>query len=97
MRKSILIASLILFSGHAAFAAGDAPPGEAREEIRTNDIKPNEKASDPVKAEAAKPETAKPEAAKPEALKPARKRVVRNRESDEHKARRIAAKYGVTW
>jgi hypothetical protein len=50
---------------------------------------------------AAKPAEAKPADAKPAQVasetKPAKKRVVRKRETDEQKARRIAAKYGVYW
>jgi hypothetical protein len=50
---------------------------------------------------AAKPAEAKPAEAKPAQAatetKPAKKRVVRKRETDEQKARRIAAKYGVSW
>jgi hypothetical protein len=50
---------------------------------------------------AAKPAEAKPAEAKQAQAateaKPAKKRVVRKRETDEQKARRIAAKYGVSW
>jgi hypothetical protein len=45
---------------------------------------------------AAKPAETKPVQAATEP-KPARKKVVRKRETDEQKARRIAAKYGISW
>jgi hypothetical protein len=44
--------------------------------------------------QAAAPDATPAPAAKP---KPAKKQQVRRRESDEEKARRIAAKYGVSW
>lgn len=45
---------------------------------------------------AAKPAETKPVQAAAEP-KPAKKKVVRKRETDEQKARRIAAKYGISW
>jgi hypothetical protein len=55
----------------------------------------------PAASAAAKPAEAKPAEAKQAQAateaKPAKKRVVRKRETDEQKARRIAAKYGVSW
>jgi hypothetical protein len=45
---------------------------------------------------AAKPAETKPVQAAAEP-KPAKKKVVRRRETDEQKARRIAAKYGISW
>jgi hypothetical protein len=45
---------------------------------------------------AAKPAETKPVQAATE-TKPAKKKVVRKRETDEQKARRIAAKYGISW
>jgi hypothetical protein len=55
----------------------------------------------PAATAAAKPAEAKAAEAKPvqaaTEAKPAKKRVVRKRETDEQKARRIAAKYGVSW
>jgi outer membrane biosynthesis protein TonB len=50
---------------------------------------------------AAKPAEAKPAETKPvqtaTETRPAKKKVVRKRETDEQKARRIAAKYGISW
>jgi hypothetical protein len=45
--------------------------------------------------QAAAPEAATAPAAQPS--RPAKKRQARRRETDEQKARRIAAKYGVSW
>jgi hypothetical protein len=50
----------------------------------------------PPTATVAKPAEAKPVQAATEA-KPAKKKVARKRETDEQKARRIAAKYGISW
>jgi uncharacterized caspase-like protein len=48
-------------------------------------------------AEPAKPQTAAtPDTAQPQASKPAKVQAKRH-ESDEAKARRIAAKYGISW
>lgn len=78
---------------------------------RIQSVKP-EAAKAEVKPEAAKPEAGKPEAAKPEVaktvtlqpeisepktVKPAPKIHARTYESDEAKARRIAARYGISW
>ena len=61
-----------------------------------------------AQADAAKPDAAKPDALKPEtaaapamaqpqAPTPAKKPHARRYESDEAKARRIAARYGISW
>jgi hypothetical protein len=83
MRKLILISALLL-------ASASAQAGEARGLVlAANDT--------PAVTETAKPETAAaPEAAQP-ASKPAKKVQAQRRESDEAKARRIAAKYGISW
>ena len=49
----------------------------------------------PATTETAAP--AAPEAAQPQAAKPAKKVQAKRHESDEAKARRIAARYGVSW
>jgi hypothetical protein len=84
MRKLILISALLL-------ASASAQAGEGRGLVlAANDI--------PAVTETAKPETATaPESAQPQASKPAKKAHAQRRESDEAKARRIAAKYGISW
>ncbi len=94
MRKLILISALLLASASAqagtrglVLAANDTPAAP------TETVKP-----DVPKPEILKPETAAtPEAAQPQASKPAKKVHVRGHESDEAKARRIAARYGISW
>jgi hypothetical protein len=90
MRKLILISALLLASASAqaggsrglVLAANDTPAA-------------TETAAAP---EPAKPETAAaPETAQPQASKPAKKLHARRYEGDEAKARRIAARYGISW
>ena len=93
MRKLILISALLLASASAqaggrglVLAANDAPP-------ITETAKP-----DTAKPDALKPETAAaPAMAQPQAPTPAKKLHARRYESDEAKARRIAARYGISW
>jgi hypothetical protein len=94
MRKLILISALLLASASAQagqsrgllLAANDTP-------AVTDTAKP-----DAPKPDAPKPETATaPETARPQASKPAKKVQAKRHESDEAKARRIAAKYGISW
>ena len=56
-------------------------------------------AASPAPAAAPAPQASSRETAIPAAqsAKPAKKRHVKRRETDEEKARRIAAKYGVSW
>jgi hypothetical protein len=87
MRKLILISALLLVSV-------SAQASQSRNLILASN-------EEPKAVEAAKPAEAKSkaeattEAAKP--AKPAKKVQAKRRESDEAKARRIAAKYGVYW
>jgi hypothetical protein len=69
-----------------------AKPVEAKpvEAAKPAETKPAE-----TKAAAAKAVESRP--AQAAEAKPAKKRVVRKRETDEQKARRIAAKYGISW
>src|ERR1700722_13826173 len=104
MRKLILISALLLASASAQageprgliMASNDQP--QATEKIDA--VKPAEAAPvEAPKADAAKPEVkpeaAAPETAKPDATKPVKK--AKRHESDEAKARRIAARYGISW
>jgi hypothetical protein len=70
----------------------DAKPVDVKpvEAATPAEIKPAE-----TKAVAAKAVESRP--AQAGEAKPAKKRVVRKRETDEQKARRIAAKYGISW
>jgi hypothetical protein len=89
MRKLILISALLLASASAqagadrglVLAANDTPA-----------------VTETAKPDAFRPETAAaPEAAQSQASKPAKKVQAKRHESDEAKARRIAAKYGISW
>jgi outer membrane biosynthesis protein TonB len=94
MRKLLLAATMALGCGaaHAETLTQAAPP--AAEPAQAAPAPQAAPAAVPA-PQAAAPETAPAPAAKPS--KPARKQQVRRRESDEAKARRIAAKYGVSW
>ena len=100
MRKLILISALVLasVSAHAGdsrgliLAANDEPKAvEKVETTKPADTKTQAATAD-IKTDAAKPETTKSRTSTT-----ARKSHVRGHEADEAKARRIAAKYGVTW
>jgi hypothetical protein len=93
MRKILLVAILAAVCG-AAHAQG-----------MSNFQMAQAPAPDPAQAAPAAPAAPAPQAAAPDATaqptarpaKPAKKRQARRRETDEEKARRIAAKYGVSW
>src|SRR5438445_13802305 len=99
MRKLILISAVLLASASAqagesrglVLAANDTPAA-------TETAKPEAPKPETPKPEILKPETAAaPEAAQPQASKPAKKVHARRYEGDEAKARRIAARYGISW
>ena len=105
MRKLILISALLLASAAAQagqprgliMASNDEPQAtEKIDAVKPAETKPEAATTDAPKAEV-KPEAAAPEAAKPEVAKPVKKAQVKHHESDEAKARRIAAHYGVYW
>jgi len=88
MRKFILLAAMGLACG-AAHAQG-----------MTNLQVAQATTSAPATQAAPVPHVAAPDAATQPAAqpaKPAKKRQAKRRETDEEKARRIAAKYGVSW
>lgn len=109
MRKLILATTLILMSASAyagpsrglIVASNDGPKLSVAEQIKA--LGPEQ--ANVQKAEAkpeAKAETAAPAKteSKPEAkanTKAQPKPVVKKRETDEQKARRIAARYGISW
>ena len=91
MRKFILISALLLASASAQAASRGLV-------LAANDTPATTETAAPAEPDAPKPETAAaPEAAQPQAAKPAKKVQAKRHESDEAKARRIAARYGVTW
>jgi hypothetical protein len=109
MRKFILISALLLASASAhagptsdrglVLAAADTPtttaPGTDTAQPAAQPLPPateTDTAKDTVK-DTAKPQTA--DAPKPRASKP--RSQARRYEGDEAKARRIAAKYGISW
>jgi hypothetical protein len=107
MRKFILITALLLASASAQAGqlrgltlASNDPPTSAE---KTESVKPEAAKAD-VTPEAAKadvtPEASKPEASKPTASKPVQKvhaRTHQGYDSDEARARTIAARYGISW
>jgi hypothetical protein len=103
MRKFILITALLLASASAqagqprglTLASNEAPT--SAEKIES--VKPEVAKAD-VKPEATKPEASKPEASRPTASKPAQKvhaKAYQGHDSDEARARTIAARYGISW
>ncbi len=93
MRKFLLVATMTLGCGVAhAETLTQAPP--AAEPAQAAPAPQAAPAAAPA-PQAAAPDAAPAPAAKPS--KPAKKQQVRRRETDEEKARRIAAKYGVSW
>jgi hypothetical protein len=79
--------------------AEPAPSPTVAEQLKTKAPKPQATATE-AKSTDVKPVEAKSTEETPTEAKPATKRVAQQkvrRESDEHKARRIAARYGVYW
>jgi hypothetical protein len=108
MRKFILITALLLASASAqagqprglTLASNEAPTSaekieSVQPEVAKADVKP-----EASKPETSKPETSKPEASRPTASKPVQKvhaRTYQGHDSDEARARTIAARYGISW
>jgi len=100
MRKLILISAFVLASVSAQagnsrgliLASNDEP--KATEKVET--AKPTEARSE-IANGGATADVAKPEASKTQVSKSSDKTHVRRHESDEAKARRIAARYGIYW
>jgi len=90
MRKLILISALLL-------ASASAQAGQSRSLVLAANDTPA--VTEPAAPEPPKPQTAAtPDTAQPQASKPAKKKAsVQRHESDEAKARRIAARYGISW
>ena len=90
MRKILLAAAMALACGTAHAQGGTVQIAQATSTPEA--AAPAQAAPAP---QAAAPEAATAPAAQPS--RPAKKRQARRRETDEAKARRIAAKYGVSW
>jgi pyruvate/2-oxoglutarate dehydrogenase complex dihydrolipoamide acyltransferase (E2) component len=100
MRKIILVGALALACG-TAYAQDSANEriGRAPQAAPATEAAPAPQAA-PAPKTAPAPQAAAPEAGTSPAAKPAKpvkKQQARRRETDEEKARRIAAKYGVSW
>ena len=89
MRKFILISALLLASASAQAASRGLV-------LAANDTPATSETATPAAPEPAKPAAA-PEAPQPQAAAPAKKVQAKRHESDEAKARRIAARYGISW
>ena len=107
MRKLVLMSAFVLASVAAAeagqsrslvLAAHDTPAPAAETAPAANPQAVQAQAQAPqTEAQSAQPQAAPAEQPKQQAAKPAKKSYARRRESDEAKARRIAARYGVYW
>jgi len=110
MRKLILITALLLASATAqagqlrglVIASNDEPQASEKiDAVKPVEAKPEVAPAEATKTEApkadVKPEAAAPEASKPKATKPVKHVQVKRHDSDEDKARRIAARYGISW
>ncbi len=87
MRKLILIAAF-------ALASVSAQAGDSRNLVLAANDEPAAATTTPSVAATA--DTANPEASKKQAFA-SKKPKAQRRETDEQKARRIAAKYGISW
>ena len=93
MRKILLAAAMALACGTAHAQGGTVQIAQATSTPEAPaQAAPAQAAPAP---QAAAPEAATAPVAQPS--RPAKKRQARRRETDEAKARRIAAKYGVSW
>lgn len=98
MRK-ILLAAAAIATFNVACAATYAQQPTNVQLAQATPTAPAAPAAEPAPAAPA-PQAVQPDAAPQTAAKssrPAKKRAVRRHETDEEKARRIAAKYGVSW
>ena len=93
MRTIMLVAAMVLASG-AAFAE-DLTSFQVAQATSTPSAAPTTQAAPAPAPQAAAPDATTQPLVK--SSKPVKKRQAKRRESDEEKARRIAAKYGVSW
>jgi hypothetical protein len=95
MRTIMLVAAMVLASG--AVFAEDLTSFQVAQATSTPSAAP---ATQAAPAPAPAPQAAAPDATTQplvKSSKPMKKRQAKRRETDEEKARRIAAKYGVSW
>jgi hypothetical protein len=102
VRKIVLIGAMVLLVGSAHAQATKSPEtAPATPPVSESQSAPAPEVSapaTPAPAAAQGPATqAQPAVAAPPTPKPSKKRQARRYESDEQKARRIAAKYGISW
>jgi hypothetical protein len=105
MRRFILISALLLPSAAAQasqprgliLASNDEPKSERIEAVKPDEVKPEASAPVAPAPAASTPGASTPAAPKPVASRPAKKIHATSHESDEAKARRIAARYGISW
>ena len=93
MRTIMLVAAMVLASG-AAFAE-DLTSFQVAQATSTPSAAPATQAAPAPAPQAAAPDA--PTQPLVKSSKPVKKRQAKRRETDEEKARRIAAKYGVSW
>ncbi|VIO68556.1 hypothetical protein CI1B_21780 [Bradyrhizobium ivorense] len=108
MRKLVLMSAFVLASVVTAeagqsrslvLAAHDtpAPAAETAPAANPQAVQAQQVEAPQVQAPQVQPQAASAEQPKQQAAKPAKRSYARRRESDEAKARRIAARYGVYW
>lgn len=99
MRKLLLISALLLASAHVGPSAGmELAAADTPAAITTDTAQPLPPATQTDSAKDNVKDSAKPQVAgtpRPHASKP--RSQARRYEGDEAKARRIAAKYGISW
>jgi len=95
MRKILLAAAMALACGTAHAQGGTVQIAQATSTPEAAAPAQAAPAQAAVAPQAAAPEAATAPPAQPS--RPAKKRQARRRQTDEAKARRIAAKYGVSW
>ena len=91
MRKLILISALVLASVSAQAGESRGLVLAANDEVKVAEAATPQQAITTASADAAKPQASNTQSAK------SSKTQTRRHETDEQKARRIAAKYGVYW
>lgn len=92
MRKLILISALVLASVSAQAGESRGLVLAANDEVKVAEAAMPQQATTTASADAAKPQASNTQSAKS-----SKKTQTRRHETDEQKARRIAAKYGVYW
>jgi hypothetical protein len=95
MRKLFLVSVLLLASVSAQAGERILAAGTPAIAASTNSPQPLSPVAKDDKADSAKPQAVEPPAAQPRSPKP--RSQARRYDDDEARARRIAAKYGISW